>query len=125
MVTHSTKPWKRAQRVGPALRSVVCEFLLRHLKDPRVEGIEITGVDVSPDLRNAMIHYLLRDRDADRDMVQLGLESAAGAMQKHVGEVLRLRRVPKLRFQFDHSVEDAERIDSLLQDIQDDSDEAP
>ncbi len=120
MVTHSTKPWKRSQRVGPALRAVLCEFLLRHLKDPRVKGVEITGVDLSPDLRNALIHYLLRDQDADREAVQLGLDSAAGAMQKHVGETLRLRRVPKIRFQYDNSVEDAERIDLLLQDLQDD-----
>jgi len=121
MVTHSTKPWKRSQRVGPALRSVLCEFLLRHLKDPRVKGVEITGVDLSPDLRNALIHYLLRDPDADREGVQVGLDSAAGAMQKHVGETLRLRRVPKIRFQYDNSVEDAERIDLLLQDLQDES----
>ena len=121
MVTHSTKPWKRSQRVGPALRSVLCEFLLRHLKDPRVKGVEITGVDLSPDLRNALIHYLLRDPDADREGVQVGLDSAAGAMQKHVGETLRLRRVPKIRSQYDNSVEDAERIDLLLQDLQDES----
>jgi len=125
VVTHSTKPWKRAQRVGPALRSVVCEFLLRHLKDPRVGGVEVTGVDVSPDLRNAVIHYLLRDRDSDRDQIQSGLESAAPAMQKFVGETLRLRRVPKIKFQFDTSVEEAERIDALLDDMREEEEDSP
>jgi len=51
-------PSRRPERVSELLLQAVAEVLLREVKDPRVSGVTLTGVTVSPDLKLAKIFFL-------------------------------------------------------------------
>ena len=104
-------------RLNANLRDVLAELLETRVRDPRVEPVSLTGVDVSRDLSFAKVFYsVLGDAEAQR-IAQRGLESVAGFLRGEVGRQLRMRNVPALRFHFDASLQRGRHIESLLRDL--------
>ena len=104
----------RPERVGGLLQQAIGALVIRGIKDPRVAGVTITKVDVSPDLRCAWVYYRVLGEDGDVTRVQTGLERAAGYVRGVVGRELGLRYTPELRFAFDPSLDRAWRVEQLL-----------
>jgi ribosome-binding factor A len=105
---------RRPERVGGLLRQALGTLLLRDTKDPRLQGVIVTDVDMSPDLRQARVYYRLLAGAAQAD-AQGALERAAGYLQGVVGRELRLRYTPGLQFVFDPAPDRARRVDELLE----------
>ena len=90
--------------------------LLRGVKDPRVEGmLTVSGVDVSPDLRNARIYVAILDH-AEPEQVIAGLNAARGYLRSRLAARLELRVAPELRFYHDTTPDDADRVERLLRE---------
>ena len=106
----------RQARVGDLLKQTIAEMILRRVKDPRVEGITITGVDVSVDLKNARIFFCLMDTSR-KDEALDGLKSATGFLRHELKKELSLRAVPSLFFSFDESFDYGSKIDGILETI--------
>ncbi|HOS97882.1 MAG TPA: 30S ribosome-binding factor RbfA [Deltaproteobacteria bacterium] len=106
----------RQARVGDLIRQCVAEFLPRKVKDPRVEGVTITGADVSVDLKVARLYYCTLD-PARKDEALEGLQSAAGFLRHELKKTLRLKTVPSLLFSYDESFDYGSRIDRILDAI--------
>jgi ribosome-binding factor A len=107
---------RRTDRVGEALQALVAELLLREIKDPRIGLVTITGVKVSPDLRHAKVYFSTLGDEAQRAQSLKGLTSAAGFIRSQVARQLNLRVAPQIAFEFDSSLEQAERLSRLLKD---------
>jgi ribosome-binding factor A len=107
---------RRTDRVADALQALVAELLLREIKDPRIGLVTITGVKVSPDLRHARVYFSCLGDDAQRAQSLKGLTSAAGFIRSQVARRLNLRVAPEINFEFDNSLEQAERLSRLLKD---------
>ncbi len=119
------KQYKRSDRVGDLIREVISEMILRDLRDPRLETVTITEVEVTADLKLARIFFSARG-DSVRERAALqGLEGAAGFIKKNLGRELRLRYMPELMFQLDRSFEYGSKIDRLIQNIQDEKERDP
>ena len=111
----------RRARVGNLLQSAIAELLLRDVKDPRIGMVTVTGVDVSPDLKQARVFVAMFGDAPARARALAGLDSARSFLQSQAGRRLGLRFTPALRFEIDDSLDRAERVDRLLRGI--DSDE--
>ena len=85
--------------------------------DPRVQGVTIVGVDVTPDLRIARVRVAGAHTDEERQEVLRGLRGAAGFLRRELAADLALRYVPELTFSLDNTSEEASRIDALLEEI--------
>ncbi len=110
-------PAKRTDRVGALLKSALAEILLRDVKDPRVQMVTVTGVDLSSDLKYAHVFVsALGDAEA-RARSLAGLASARPYLQAQAGHRLGLRFTPELRFAIDPSFEAADRVERLLRDL--------
>jgi ribosome-binding factor A len=107
----------RERRVAEELRRVLSELIRRELKDPRVEGLTITEVEVARDLSHATVFYTPLDPEADRDAVQQGLERAAGFLRSKLARRMSTRTVPKLNFRFDTAIEQGDRMGQILSDL--------
>jgi ribosome-binding factor A len=92
-------------------------LLERKIKDPRLEMVTITDVEVSPDASRANVYFSALGGDQSREEAKEGLESAAGWLRRELGKQLRLRRTPELIFHYDRSVERGERISNILDDL--------
>jgi len=106
----------RQARVGDLLMQTLAEVILRKVKDPRVEGITITGVDVSVDLKNARIFFCMMN-SSKKDEAMEGLKSAAGFLRHELKKELSLKAVPSLYFSYDESFDYGSKIDGILESI--------
>lgn len=111
--------YKRSDRVADLLRQEIADLLLRRVKDPRIEGITITGVDVTQDLQHARIYYCLTGTPSEeaKKNVAAGLEKARGFMRQELGKRLHMRYLPQLGFHYDGSFEYGEKIERLLKEL--------
>jgi ribosome-binding factor A len=111
------------RRVNESVRAVVAETV-GQLKDPRIGLVTVTGVEISPDLREGRVFVSVLGNDRKRAATLRGLESAHGVLQARVARELGLKRTPQLTFEYDPSVERGvemtKLIDELARDLPDD-----
>jgi len=117
-------PNYRVGRVSQEIQKEVTYILRKRVRDPRVEGVTVTGVDVTGDLQQATIYYstLSEDKDSIKE-TQTGLEKATGLIRKELGSRLSLYKTPELTFARDESVAYGSKIDQLLNQIKEEQDE--
>lgn len=108
----------RLLRVGENIRHALSTILQREsLQDPALSGVSVTvaEVRVSPDLRNATIFVLPLGGDNQAAVVD-ALQRAAPYLRSRLGGAVRLKYLPQLNFQLDHSFDRASHLDELLAD---------
>ena len=106
----------RPQRVAEEFREVLAEEIPK-LKDPRVGFVTVTQVDVSPDLRRAVVYYTVMGEERERKATRAGLRSAAPRLRAEIGRQVRLKFLPDLDFREDESLERGGRVEELIQEI--------
>ena len=116
-------PGSRANRVGDLVLREIADLVMKKLKDPRVKGITLTGVDVSRDLRHARVYFSLIGDEAQVLQARAGLDSAKGFIKREIGLRLDLKHVPDLVFKHDPSLETGSRMEKLLRKIK--ADDSP
>ena len=116
MQTKTSRP-KRTVQVGGLIQKEISELLVRKIKDPRLEMVTITAVEVSPDLKLARVFFSRFGEVAEVQRGLEGLQSAAGFLKRELGQRLKLRHVPEFEFRHDTSFEYGDRIESLLKDL--------
>jgi ribosome-binding factor A len=109
---------RRQRKVADLLHEEISQLIQFQTQDPRLGFVTITGVDVSPDLREARVYFTILDNDdAGIKETLAGLNSAAPYFKHQMSQTLSLRHIPNLAFQYDTSLENALRIDRLLDSI--------
>src|SRR5919201_68859 len=103
----------RMRRVNESVRQVLAETVPQ-LKDPRIGLVTVTGVDTSPDLRQATVYVSVLGSMRKRTATLRGLEAAHGPLQARLARELRLKRTPQLTFEYDPSVERGVRMTKLI-----------
>ena len=90
----------------------------RDLKDPRIGFVSITGVRMSPDLRQARVRVSVLGKPDEQKASIKGLVSAKGLIRHELGRRLRnLKFSPELRFELDSSIEYSVHISELLKEV--------
>lgn len=105
---------RRLYKVNESLREVVSEAIEREVKDPRLGFVTVTGVETSPDLREARVYVSVLGDQRQRDETLAALQSAHGVLQARVAARVRLKRTPRLTFLYDDTIDRALHIDDLL-----------
>lgn len=108
----------RIGRVRQEILREVNRIILRDIKDPRIQGVTITDVEITGDLQQATIFYsTLSDKAGERQKTQRGLEAITGKVRSELGKAIHLYKVPQITFERDRSVDYGNRIDSLIDQI--------
>lgn len=108
----------RVGRLEQEIQREVNDILLKSIRDPRVEDVTITGVQVTGDLQQATIYYsLLSDLASVNQKAAKGLEAASGLIRKQLGSRLTIYKTPELKFMKDESVRYGNHIDDLLRGL--------
>lgn len=110
------KEYPRKLRIGAQIHSELAALVRDELSDPRVAGVTVTAVDVSPDLRNARVLVSLLGDDKKLAEAIDGLNHAAGRLRGALGKRLSLRYVPQLRFVADVGLREGDRLNALIRD---------
>ena len=71
---------------------------------------------LSPDLSSGRIYYSVLGSEGDKTKAAHMLESASGFLQRQIGRILQMRRMPHLKWTYDESMERADEIDKLIRE---------
>ena len=104
----------RMRRVNEAVREVLSAQLAAGLKDPRIGFVTVTGVETSPDLRNARVYFSVLGDESAREEALAGLRHSKGFLQAVINSELHMKRTPALDFVYDTTSERAARLSRLI-----------
>ena len=107
---------ERLRRVNESVRQVLSEAL-PELKDPRIGFVTVTGVETSPDLRQARVFISVLGSESKRERSLVGLAAAHGVLQARLARELRMKRTPQLSFEYDPTVERGVRMSRLIDEL--------
>lgn len=115
----------RPDRVAALIKEVLSQTLLVQSRDPVLRRAVITDVRVSGDVSVAKVYWLALDDQTPRDELEAALKRAQGFLRTQVGQAVRTRLTPELRFLYDESVIRGRRIDELLREVAPAAEAAP
>ncbi len=92
-------------------------MLIRELSDPRLKQVSVTDVKVDKELAYADIFVSAIEGSARSAEVLDGLESASGFIRRTLAGRVELRVFPRLRFHWDPTPENADRIEKVLAEL--------
>ena len=104
----------RSARVAEEIREELATILAGEADDPRLRAATVNSVEVSSDLRRARVLLASPGPEHDPKDVLRAVRKAAGYLRHQLAQILNLRRMPELVFEFDAGAQNAERIETLL-----------
>ncbi|OGQ22389.1 MAG: ribosome-binding factor A [Deltaproteobacteria bacterium RIFCSPLOWO2_02_FULL_44_10] len=108
-------PFDRAERVAEQVFHVVTTACQYELSDPRIDGVRITRVKMTKDLRIVRIYfYVLQEQQHRRDEIESGLKNASGFLKHLINNSVKLKFVPEVEIFFDDILAQEERVHHLL-----------
>jgi ribosome-binding factor A len=103
-------------RLEARIHERVAYCLEFEIHDPRSAFLTVTKVELSNDLSVAHVFYSVYGTDSDKSRVSHMLADATGFVRGKVGGVLRVRRIPRIAFVYDDSIERAARVDQAIRE---------
>ncbi len=108
----------RKERLNSLLRQEISDLVQRYVKDPRLGSfVSITDVEISKDMRYAKVFVSRYGTDAEKKETFQALESASGFIRHELGERLKTRRIPELNFKLDNTMEKADKVLRIIDEI--------
>jgi ribosome-binding factor A len=108
----SHHPYPRVRRLNAVIQEVLADEVER-LADPRLGLVTVTGVEVAPDQRKAVVYASALDPTHLDDTLK-ALRSAAPRLRKAIGTQVRMKYTPALEFKADSGIIEGEHIDDVL-----------
>ena len=110
-------PTERQLRVSEEIKHVVSDTLLRvdlYDADVKPSMVMITSVKVSPDFSWATIQVHSIGK-ADEEKMVAALNHHKGVFRKQIGDKIRLRITPDVRFCLDNRFDEMDKINALFE----------
>ena len=104
----------KGERVSSDMQRELCNILLLEAKDEDFKNVTITDVEVTNDLSFAKIYFTTTD---NREKVEKDLNNAAGFFRSELSQSLDIRHTPELRFIFDESIENGQKIEKIIEEL--------
>jgi len=107
----------RNARLNEQFKREISQILSHKVRDPRVGRVLVTEVRVTADLWLARVFVRPLDETENAEDTLKALGTAGPFIRRELGKVLRLRRIPELRFLYDKTLDSALRIEEVLKEV--------
>lgn len=108
---------RRVLKAAEAIREVVSMAILTELRDPRIQDVTVTYVEVSGDMRNAKVHVSIMGDESKQQLSLHGLQNARGFLQQKINDRIETRYTPKLKFVLDRGVKNSIEVARILDEL--------
>jgi ribosome-binding factor A len=115
----------RSERIARRIKEELSLLLLFEIQDPRVKGVNVTDVRVDREIAYANIFVSAVEGASRAEDIIDGLQHASGFIRHQLSQKIQLRQFPRLRFNWDPTPEHAQRIDKLLDSLDQDPESSP
>ena len=109
--------YSRTQRVADQIQRELAALIQREVKDPRVGMATVSAVEVSRDLSHAKVFVTILNGAEDTQEITesvKALNNASGFLRSQLGQRMKLRIVPTLRFHYDDSLSRGNYLSNLI-----------
>lgn len=107
----------RVERVSETLKEELAEMIGYELSDPRIGGVAVTEVLLSPDLRRAHVRLSLVGDEKERKQTLQAVEKARHYLRRQLTIRLQMFHTPDLHFEADLDGGLAGRAQALLKRV--------
>ena len=113
------REFERTQRVSHFLHEELARLLQTTVRDPRVQQVNLTGVEVSRDLSHARVFFTLMSDVSEAEQSEIAgvLSKVSGFLRSELAKSSSMRTVPRISFRFDESVGRGRDMESLLREV--------
>lgn len=108
---------RRILKAAEAIREVVSMAILTEIRDPRVQNVTVTGVEVAPDMRSAKVSVSVMGDEGKQQLCLRGLSNSAGFLQAKIAKRIDTRYTPRLTFELDLGVKRSLEVGRILHDL--------
>ena len=112
---------RRVHRYADMIKKNLSNIIEFKLKDPAKGFITVTAVKISADLKIASIYYTVLGDLEQRQLTAQVLKRSIPFLRNELKPFITSRWIPELRFFYDETMEQAEKINALLEKIKNDS----
>ena len=109
----------RVPKIEDFLKKEISQIISSEVKDPRYQFLNVVDVKCSSDLGVAKVFYTIIDGDISDSPNSKSLEKFSSMVRSKLSKFMQIRRVPKLIFKYDESLERYNNIDVLLKSLND------
>jgi ribosome-binding factor A len=108
------KEYQRSTRVAEQMQRELAGMIGQVLESPRAGLLTVTEVRLNKDLSHAKVFVSsIGGSLAPAELIE-ALQRAAGFMRHGIGQAMKLRIIPELRFIYDDTQERAARLEELI-----------
>ncbi|PJB68152.1 MAG: ribosome-binding factor A [Anaerolineae bacterium CG_4_9_14_3_um_filter_57_17] len=107
----------RLQRIADRIREEISGMLLKEISDPRLHLVSVTDVTVDRELAFADVYVSAVEGETRAKEILTGMESASGFLRRELAGRVDLRAMPRLRFHWDPTPENADHMEKLFAQI--------
>ena len=104
------KPYRRKDRFGHEVQKILSDLILKEIDTTKVGFTTISDVKMSNDLRSARIYVSVLNRNIPVKHIENYFQSRGKYLRKLLGNELTAKSVPELKFYYDDSFEEVEKI---------------
>lgn len=108
---------RRIERANELLREIIGDFLVHKLRDPRLQFVTITEVQLSPDFQHGKVYFTVLGGEQKEKEALTALQSAEPLIREEINRNVHWRFIPRLTFIVDKRIEKAMGVLALLDQI--------
>jgi len=112
------RPYSRSERYGHELKKILSEIILKEVATSEIGFVTISQVKVSRDLKYARVYVSIVKRDVTKERVEDFFSKEAKHIRGILGSKITTRSVPDLKFFYDETYEEVEKLDRLFAKIE-------
>ena len=108
----------RTDRIADRIKRELTLLFMQEISDPRLEGVNITAVDLDREISFADIYVSAMDGSDRKKDIMAALKRASGFIRSQLAvSISHLRTFPQLRFHWDPVPERVDRLDEIFAEL--------
>ncbi len=106
----------RIKKVNQLVKEKIADILLREMSFDKNVLVTVQTVDTSKDLRYAKVGISVMPFEKSEEILKI-LEKQTSHIQRELNRAIKIKFVPKIKFEIDIGEEKADRIEKILKKI--------
>ncbi len=112
------------KRLESNIKRALTKILREDAKDPDLQYVNVVDVELTNELSYLTIYYtVLGGEHAEKESVATALERSSKFIRTALAERVQLRKMPTLRFNYDETLDRANRIERGLKAVLEDDED--
>lgn len=106
----------KIERINHMIMEEVSKILMLEVKDEDIKFVTVTDCDTSNDLSYCKVYVTVLEQEK-RDETLKALNNASSFIRGELAKRIEIRHIPELKFIYDESVSYGEKIDKIIDEI--------